>query len=113
MSLLTLLADVEKSTSWGSGIEEQNIGFITHTMRPWFVLWEEELARVLLLDREKDEYFFEFDLMALLRGDSAKRWAAYIMGKRNGILNADEIRSWENLNPIPDGMGKEYIVERT
>lgn len=107
-----MLADVEKSTSWGTGIEEQNIGFIVHTMRPWFVLWEEELARVLLLDREKDEYFFEFDLMALLRGDSAKRWAAYIMGKRNGILNADEIRSWENLNPLPDGQGQKYIVEK-
>lgn len=107
-----MLADVEKSTSWGSGIEEQNIGFITHTMRPWFVLWEEELSRVLLLDSEKDEYFFEFDMMALLRGDSVKRWTAYIMGKRNGILNADEIRGWENLNPIPDDLGKEYIVEK-
>jgi HK97 family phage portal protein len=107
-----MLADVEKSTSWGSGIEEQNIGFITHTMRPWFVLWEEEISRVLLLDSEKDEYFFEFDMMALLRGDSVKRWTAYIMGKRNGILNADEIRGWENLNPIPDDLGKEYIVEK-
>lgn len=107
-----MLADVEKSTSWGSGIEEQNIGFITHTMRPWFVLWEEELGRVLLLDREKDEYFFEFDMMALLRGDAVKRWTAYIMGKRNGILNADEIRGWENLNPIPGGLGQEYIVEK-
>jgi len=27
-------------------------------------------------------------------------------------LNADEIRSWENLNPIPDGKGKEYIIEK-
>ncbi len=107
-----MLADVEKSTSWGTGIEEQNIGFITHTMRPWFVLWEEELGRVLLLDGEKDDYFFEFDMMALLRGDSQKRWAAYIMGKRNGILNADEIRSWENLNPIPGGLGQEYVVEK-
>lgn len=107
-----MLADVEKTTSWGSGIEEQNIGFITHTMRPWFVLWEEELARMLLLDDEADEYFFEFDLMALLRGDALKRWSAYIMGKRNGILNADEIRNWENLNPIPDGKGKEYIIEK-
>lgn len=107
-----MLADVEKSTSWGTGIEEQNIGFITHTMRPWFVLWEEELGRVLLLEREKEKYFFEFDMMALLRGDAVKRWTAYIMGKRNGILNADEIRGWENLNPIPDDLGKEYIVEK-
>lgn len=107
-----MLADVEKSTSWGTGIEEQNIGFITHTMRPWFVLWEEELGRALIMRHEEEEYFFEFDMMALLRGDAVKRWTAYIMGKRNGILNADEIRGWENLNPIPGGMGKEYIVEK-
>lgn len=107
-----MIADVEKSTSWGTGIEEQNIGFITHTMRPWFVLWEEELGRVLLQEDEKEEYFFEFDMMALLRGDAVKRWTAYIMGKRNGVLNADEIRGWENLNPIPGGFGQEYIVEK-
>ena len=35
-----------------------------------------------------------------------------MMGKRNGWLNADEIRELENLNPIPDGMGQEYIVEK-
>jgi HK97 family phage portal protein len=107
-----MIADVEKSTSWGTGIEEQNIGFITHTMRPWFVLWEEELSRALLMEDEKEEYFFEFDLQQLLRGDTLKQWTAWIMGKRNGVLNADEIRGWANLNPIPGGLGQEYIVEK-
>jgi HK97 family phage portal protein len=107
-----MIADVEKTTSWGTGIEELNIGFITHTMRPWFVLWEEELCRALLLDREQEEYFFEFDLSQLLRGDTLKQMQAWVMAKRNGIFNADEIRGWANLNPIPDGLGKEYIVEK-
>jgi len=107
-----MIADVEKTTSWGTGIEELNIGFITHTMRPWFVLWEEELGRALLLDREQEEYFFEFDLSQLLRGDTLKQMQAWVMAKRNGIFNADEIRGWANLNPIPDGLGKEYIVEK-
>jgi HK97 family phage portal protein len=107
-----MIADVEKSTSWGTGIEEQNIGFITHTMRPWFVLWEEELSRMMLLDSEKEEYFFEFDLAQLLRGDLLRQMQAWTMGKRNGFLNADEIRGWMNLNPIPDGKGQEYIIEK-
>ncbi len=107
-----MIADVEKSTSWGTGIEEQNIGFIVHTMRPWFVLWEEELSRVLLREDEEEEYFFEFDMQQLLRGDTLRQMQAWIMGKRNGLLNADEIRSWMNLNPIPGGVGQEYIVEK-
>src|SRR5690606_18472181 len=31
-----LISDVERSTSWGSGIEQQQIGFVVHTMQPWF-----------------------------------------------------------------------------
>ncbi|MFA7462371.1 MAG: phage portal protein [Anaerovoracaceae bacterium] len=107
-----MIADVEKTTSWGTGIEEQNIAFITITMRPWFVLWEEELGRTLLMEREKDEYFFEFDMSQLLRGDTLKQMQAWVLGKRNGIFNADEIRGWANLNPIPDGLGSAYIVEK-
>jgi phage portal protein BeeE len=48
----------------------------------------------------------------LLRGDMAARYAAYVLGKRNGFLNADEIRGRENFNPIPGGLGQEYIVEK-
>ena len=107
-----MIADVEKTTSWGTGIEELNIGFITHTMRPWFVLWEEELGRALLLDSEKDEYFFEFDMSQLLRGDTLKQMQAWVLAKRNGIYNADEIRGWDNHNPIPGELGKEFIIER-
>ena len=107
-----MIADVEKTTSWGTGIEELNIGFITHTMRPWFVLWEEELGRALLLDSEKDEYFFEFDMSQLLRGDTLKQMQAWVLAKRNGIYNADEIRGWDNHNPIPGGLGKEFIIEK-
>jgi len=78
-------------------------------MRPWFVLWEEELGRALLLDSEKDEYFFEFDMSQLLRGDTLKQMQAWVLAKRNGIYNADEIRGWDNHNPIPGELGKEFI----
>jgi HK97 family phage portal protein len=107
-----MLADVEKSTSWGTGIEEQNIGFCTYTMNPWFTLWEEELCSRLLLEKEKDDYFFKFDKMELLRGDALKHAQADILYKRNGVINADEVRAWKDMNPIPGGLGKEYIVEK-
>jgi phage portal protein BeeE len=66
----------------------------------------------LLDPSEYGVYFWEHNIEGLLRGDIAARYAAYVMGKRNGFLNADEIRDQENLNPIPGGLGQEYIVEK-
>ena len=30
-----MLSIVDKSTSWGTGIEQQSIGFVTYTLKPW------------------------------------------------------------------------------
>jgi HK97 family phage portal protein len=120
-----MIASVEKSTSWGTGIEEQNIGFITHTMRPWLVLWEEEYNRCLLRVDEREEYFFNFDIDALQKGNIGKRYEAYAKGKKHGWLSTNDIREKENMNPVEGGdiylvplnsvpadqVGKEPILE--
>jgi HK97 family phage portal protein len=103
-----MIADLERSTN--NNIEHQGIEFVVHTMRPWLVLWEEEMNRVLLRSDEKDEYFFMFDADALLRGDTPTRFAAYATAKSNGWMNADEIRDKENMNPMPGGQGQMYLV---
>ena len=71
-----------------------------------------ELCKKIRELEEKDEYFFEFDMSQLLRGDTLKQMQAWVLAKRNGIYNADEIRGWDNHNPIPGGLGAEYIVEK-
>lgn len=57
-------------TSWGSGIEQLAIFFIQYTLAPWFICWEQALARVLLSESErmKEELQFKFNERALLRG---------------------------------------------
>ena len=42
-----MIGDVERSTSWGSGIEEQSLGFVVFTMGIWFSRWENALSRLL------------------------------------------------------------------
>jgi HK97 family phage portal protein len=96
-----MIADLERATF--SNIEEQGIEFVVHTMRPWFILWEEELMRSLLRSDEREEYFFQFDVDALMRGDIQKRYAAYAVGKQWGFLSTNDIRDKENLNPVDDG----------
>jgi HK97 family phage portal protein len=86
----------EKSTSWGTGIEQQMIGFVTFVLRPWCVRLEQGINSSLLADNESGRYFAEFALEGLLRGDSASRSAFYGILIDKGILTRDEVRALEN-----------------
>lgn len=98
-----MLADVDKSTSWGSGIEEQGIGFVRYVLRPWLILWEQAISRDLLSETDRRDYYAEFNVDALLRGDSAARAEYYKAGINDGWLTRNEVRIKENENPI-DGL---------
>lgn len=96
-----------KSTSWGSGIEEMSRGFVTYVLMPWLVRWQQMISKDLIIASEK--YFVEFLTEALLRGDIAKRYSAYAIGRQWGWLSTNEIRNGENLNPI-DGGDDDYLT---
>lgn len=89
--------------------EQLFLSFATYTIRPWCVRLEQSMNRNLLNERERGQYFFEFKMDGLLRGDLAARCAAYAQARQWGWLNVDEIRSLENMNPLPDGKGKLYL----
>jgi HK97 family phage portal protein len=38
-----MIGDVDRSTSWGTGIEQQMQGFLNFTMSYWFKLWEQDV----------------------------------------------------------------------
>jgi len=95
----------EKSTSWGSGIEQLNTAFVTDTLRPWLVRWEQILNRKLF---DGTPYFAEFELQGLLRGDSEARSKYYKEMLWLGAMSPNEIRRLENMAPI-DGGDKYYI----
>ena len=69
---------------------------------PWFRRWESAITRDLIAD--DDNYFAEFDVKGMLRGDSSARAAYYTSMMNCGVLSVNEIRAAENLNPIgPEG----------
>lgn len=105
---LHMIQHLEKSTSWGTGIEEMTIGFVTYTLRPYLVQWEQELKRKLLPDDKI--HFVEFLIDALLRGKLSERYAAYAIARQWGWFSADDIREIENMNPLPDETGNVYLV---
>lgn len=64
------------------------------------------LDKVLLLESEKDTYFFAADMYELTKGDIDKRYAAYKTASETGWLQIDEIRKKENLEPLGLNMVK-------
>jgi HK97 family phage portal protein len=102
-----MIQDLTRSTN--NNIEHQGIDFATHTIRPWLTRIEKRINLQLFGPREATNYYAEFNMDALLRGDAASR-ASYYSAMRNiGALNANEIRSKENMNPY-DG-GELYLVQ--
>lgn len=92
-----LLADTEKTTSWGTGIEQQSISFIRYTLRPYLKRIEQTLSAML-----PDPYFVRFDLSDLLQADTTTRFAVYQAARNAGILTLNEIRQKEDLGPLAE-----------
>jgi HK97 family phage portal protein len=98
-----MLGDVTNSTSWGTGIEQQELGYLSHTLRPWLVRVEQQYNKDLLLPAERIKYFYEHLVDALLRTDIKARMDAYAVAILNGILSPNEAREAENRNPYDGG----------
>jgi HK97 family phage portal protein len=101
---LVLIQSVEKTTSWGTGVEQLLIAFSQFTISPLAQSWEEELTLKLLTQEERDQgLYVRFDLRGMLRGDSASRAAYYQSGIQNRWLLPNEVRAREELDPLPGG----------
>lgn len=62
--------------------------------------FETALNRDLLLEKEKKNYFFEFDVKEIIRANLKERYEAYKLAKETGFLTLNEIRRAENLDDI-------------
>jgi len=75
--------------------------YLTHSMQPEFVNWEQRLKIDLLYDSEQD-YYFDFDFTAMMRGDSAARASYYKVRFDTGSLKPNDIKRQEGENPYDD-----------
>lgn len=97
-----LMMETEKSTSWGTGLEQQAIGWIKFDLHPqWLAPTERRVARELLPGGRYAKYVVE----GLLRGDSAARAEFYRVMREVGAFSANDIRDLEDRPPIPAGDG--------
>lgn len=102
------LGDPSK-TAYNS-LESENNGYREDTLDSWFVAWEQECDAKLLTEEEKvaESHCCKFDARPLSRLNATDRATFYNQGINGGWLNQDEVRGYENLNPLPSGQGKLY-----
>ncbi|MEU9231223.1 phage portal protein [Streptomyces subrutilus] len=105
-----LISDATNSTSWGSGLAEQNIAFTMFSLRPWLERIESGLNRLLFAETADRFRFVKFSLDGIQRGAPKERMELYSLGLQSGIYCIDEVRAAEDLPPLPDGLGETYRV---
>jgi len=103
-----MINDLEHATF--SNIEHQAIQYVVYSVRPWLVRIEQEIQRSLIPDKDKGKYFAEHQVDGLLRGDAKSRMEALQIMRQNGIINADEWRAIENMNPQEGDTGDVYLA---
>lgn len=96
----TLVGHGEKASNWGTGLEQQNIAFLTYSLTPWLRRIEQSVRRALIPSSEKLTYFGEFNVAGLLRADMKSRYESFSVGVNNGILTRDDVRRAENMAPM-------------
>lgn len=92
--------------------------FVMMCVRPDAVRIERAITRKVLSYRDErgrlrqafdGEFFLEFLLEGLLRGDAKKQAETFEIKRRNGVMNANEWRAKDNDNPIGP-QGDKYIL---
>ena len=84
----------------GQASDEEYNNWIKICILPILSAFECALNKDFLLPSEKESFYFAFDTNDLQKGDIEKRFKAYELGTKNGILQIDEIRYKENLPPL-------------
>ncbi|GAA5124639.1 phage portal protein [Luteolibacter yonseiensis] len=88
-----LIGDSTSSTTWGSGIEQQTLGFLNFSLDPHLVAWEQSLGITLLTTEEqKAGFYFRFDRDQLANVALQAKAAFYQTMRNIGVYSANDIR---------------------
>ena len=90
-------------TNTYSSVEQNNIAFVTHTLRPIVQKLESAFTPLMASEPGGATAFIKFTLDGLLRGDANSRFTAYSTGLQAGYLTINDIRRLEDLPPVQGG----------
>jgi HK97 family phage portal protein len=98
-----MLGDVERTTSWGTGIAEQNMQFRQHTLAPWLTRLRWALSQLVGETFLDQSFSMDFDMNEFLRPDPVQ-YADYMTKKIMArAATPNEWRQSDSQNPLPGG----------
>ena len=106
LGVFPMMVGYSDKTATFASAEAFFLAHVIHSLEPWIENWQQVLARDLFPD--EDDLSAEFSVQGLLRGDHKTRAEFYAAGIINGYFTRNEVRKWENLNPI-DGLDEPLI----
>ncbi len=100
-----MVGDVERSTSWGTGIEQQGLHFLIYSLLPWIELLEQSIRFTLVVQPER--FYPKFNVNSILRMDATTQANVFATLIDKGVLNPNECRELLERNPREGG--DEYV----
>lgn len=93
----------DKASSWASSSEQLNLWFLHYTLMPWMRRIEAAITDSCLTPVEQLDLYAEYNVEAMLRGDSAAQREFIASALQNGYMNRNEARRLRNLPTMPGG----------
>lgn len=113
LRVMPIMVGLSEKTATYASSEQMFLAHVIHTLMPWYQRIEQSAAVNLLTAAErKSGLYTKFRDQALMRGAYKDRQEGLQIQRRNGVINANEWRKLEEMNPRSDAGGEEYIVER-
>jgi len=100
---LFLLNDTEKTTTWGTGLEQMSRSFIRFSLNPRLNRLGQTFVRELIPEKERSNTRVIFDTDQFTLGEFKERMDGYRSGIESGVLNPNECREIEGRNPRDGG----------
>jgi HK97 family phage portal protein len=92
-----MIGDSTASTTWGTGIEQQTLGFLNFSLDPHLIGWEQSLGHTLLTTEEQRQgLYFKFDRDQLANVALEARAAFYTAMRNAGVYSPNDVRRKEN-----------------
>jgi HK97 family phage portal protein len=103
----TFAQNFERATF--SNAEQSDLVYAKHTVTPIVTNFEKEMNMKVFYEREKSTHYVKFNMNGLLRGDLAARKEFYQSMVNTGVMNRNEARDLEDLNPYAGG--DDFLVQ--
>ena len=111
LRVMPIMVGASDKTATYASSEQMFLAHVVHHLAPWCERIEQSIDVNLFTEADQRVGLYaKFNLNGLLRGAVKDRAAFYTMMWNVGAISPDEIRAYEELNPIPNGLGANYFA---